>query len=562
MRIRADKASMELGVGKLLDDFAQDPARARKALRNLAESAPGAFFQQSLPLLRTMPSDPGFQYLLAILLSRDLILESICDPELFTCEQSIALSRKLAQLDPGFKIKLTKMIMDGECESPGIAERPARLRFLEIMAAFPDTSPGALLSRFLRHRDSRIRSKATLLLGKTNKNSSWVLTQLNDPDARIRANAVESLWSAHGESPRAVYWAALSDPDNRVVGNALVGLYRLGDPTSIALLAGMLEHAETDFQLTAIWAIGETEDPRFHSLLQKLLRTAEPATRGRILRALSKITLRRARMAGQSLQLQVAPMQAESGFRACRVAVRGSNGNPISGLKPTQFAIWENGILASDFDVQFQPRNTPVAVAFALPDEDAQTPIYDNALRICNSQRAPADRWLILRYQDGAETAPGPSLEPTEALQPDFIHRRPAAGKPPNITRAMEVLIGSVSGAKGSRHVVVLHRPSDKQANPVAPLPAMDAARANNITIHVIAESEHPVLRQLATGTGGAFLAAADPMQRGQLLQDLYATLNESYSIKYCKPEAAAREVSIKLEVYSDEGLAEKTFPG
>ncbi len=55
---------------------------------------------------------------------------------------------------------------------------------------------------------------------------------LQDTDARVRANLIESLWNIDSRSARDIFRAAMWDTHHRVRTNALLGLYFMGESSA------------------------------------------------------------------------------------------------------------------------------------------------------------------------------------------------------------------------------------------------------------------------------------------------------------------------------------------
>src|ERR1700693_2137437 len=130
-------------LAKLVDSFSANPVVSGKAMRHLLERDSQRFVQDSLPLLQAAPDTPGFGHLLALLQSHDLILKNICDPSFFTTQQSIALAKQLACIEPHFEIKLAKALLSPNAGvTPGEIERRAQSaagrRLLEIISAISE----------------------------------------------------------------------------------------------------------------------------------------------------------------------------------------------------------------------------------------------------------------------------------------------------------------------------------------------------------------------------------------------------------------------------------------
>jgi hypothetical protein len=172
----------------------------------------------------------------------------------------------------------------------------ATIKLLEILDRISDCSRVQLtLLRLSGSPDPRVQSKAAILLGRGTLNVKLIGVQLMSPDARVRANAIESAWSI--KDLKLVLRKALADPDNRVVGNAFLALYNLGDTEIFPDLIKMAHHESEAFQITALWVMGKTEDARFGDTLRSFVQTAKGKVRWMALRSLAQ--LKRASGAGE-----------------------------------------------------------------------------------------------------------------------------------------------------------------------------------------------------------------------------------------------------------------------
>ena len=98
--------------------------------------------------------------------------------------------------------------------------------------------------------------------------------QLRDDTARVRANAIEGLWDVQVEGLEELLHSALRDPNHRVAANAALALYKIGDPAAVANFYGMLRRPDEMFRRAALWAVGQTRDPRFLKTVTHLAETA------------------------------------------------------------------------------------------------------------------------------------------------------------------------------------------------------------------------------------------------------------------------------------------------
>ena len=318
---------MDQALSRIFAEFASNPVSSGKAMRRLLESDREQFVLSSLSILRAVQQNQAFNYLLTLLLMNDLILEQLTNPDVFSLDEAVALARAMLRIEPLLDIKMVRTLLDTkdlssreDLEKRADTERG--LRLLEIMAAISD---GArilpVMAQLLRHPSSKVRSKAALLVGRSNKNYQWVEQRQLEPDPRVRSNALESLWGVDSEGARQVLWAASADPDNRAAGNAIYGLYQLGEAGAIPLILRMLEHAQEEFRTTAVWIIGETGDPRFLPVLANLMGDVETKIRAAVFRGIAKLKKNEAKYSGQpNLDVHVGPTELLANGPAAPVA--------------------------------------------------------------------------------------------------------------------------------------------------------------------------------------------------------------------------------------------------
>ncbi|MGB9604585.1 MAG: HEAT repeat domain-containing protein [Bryobacteraceae bacterium] len=292
----------------LIQSFDQPRSNARSELRDLLNSDPARFCALVRPCLEGLSDQaPACQFLAGLLAASDSFPRVLSDPSLMSLREAKALTSWMAQAEPALDLKLAHWVVHG---GGGKADReaadPARiLRVLDILEAFSKgTRIVPILVQLLRHPNSKVRSKAALLAGRSLKSGQWAERWLTETDPRVRANIIESLWGVKGPGVMDVLKVALRDPNNRVVGNALVGLYMLGDPAASELLVQMASHTSASFRATAAWAMGFLEDPQFLPTLGRMVHDKEALVRRNALRALARIK----KNTGQSLS-QIAPLQ-------------------------------------------------------------------------------------------------------------------------------------------------------------------------------------------------------------------------------------------------------------
>src|SRR5690242_12942525 len=111
----------------------------------------------------------------------------LCDPGLLATPEAIEIAMQRARLDSGFGLRLARTAIDS-----GLVQDSAKaLRLLDILSAISNQIRVVVIGSLLHNADSRVRSKAVLLIGRAQQNAGRVKQHMYDPDARVRANALE-----------------------------------------------------------------------------------------------------------------------------------------------------------------------------------------------------------------------------------------------------------------------------------------------------------------------------------------------------------------------------------
>ena len=226
-------------------------------------------------------------------MNEDELFERLCDPNAWSKAEAIEMAARRADRDPSFGSRLARTAIDKAYVQDGTKA----LRLLEILSAISSQIRVVVIGSLLNHPDQRVRSKAALLVGHANQNANWVQQRMLDPDARVRSNAIESLWGADPNEARRVFLKALDDSNNRVIGNALVGLHLMKEPDCVGRIIAMSKHADAKFRQTAVWVMRRTEDPAFLPVLSELVRDGDSPVRLKALQALARIKMAQANQA-------------------------------------------------------------------------------------------------------------------------------------------------------------------------------------------------------------------------------------------------------------------------
>jgi len=396
------------------------------------------------------------------------------------------------------------------------------------------------------------------------------------------------------EEARPHFLSALKSPDNRVVANAAVGLYLSGDASVMRILLEMLRHTDPVFQLSALWAIGETGDARFLPVLAELYKRATGQLRLATVGAMSKIR-RREKTDDEASALQVHISQAVTqadGLRRLAFALSCHPARDLSGIKPTEFAVWENGTVIEEYEVRLVSPPALLMAGFVAPwfasAEETYEKVVREGLKQCLSMKRRDDLWRIDRYS--IEINPHTDAKsPLEALfpydvslltpelkashgcisDPDLLGKVLALPAPRDRAAADPIAAfqrqcDAFAKRGGKRHVFVfLHDMSGFDLKQEAAIDRVRTiAQEGSVVLHCICPDvagQWTLLRELClSNPEGTFTEAKlEGMVDG--LVDAYANLCSRFEISYSLP-ASAEPVSVRVKVSSRFGQAEMSL--
>lgn len=287
-----DLTKEETALAERLRIAAQQRGAARESaalIRHIALNVPHMLCAAALAVLESETDTAVLRWLYAQLMEGPEFLTHVLNPDQFTRSQQIEICRYLMIVDPLFDVRLARLTPGRQAETSPL-DTKAVVQVLDIL---DHISPGPrlilLLQHLTRHADSRIASKATLLIGKRLRNEDFVTRQLESPDSRVRASTIEGLWYSPRPESRARLWAGLKDKNNRVVGNALIGLHRLGESAVREFVMRMIEDPRPPFRWTAAWVMGQITGEDFLGPLEQAAADPDPQVRRSAEKALQSI---------------------------------------------------------------------------------------------------------------------------------------------------------------------------------------------------------------------------------------------------------------------------------
>jgi len=262
---------------QVLEGFDSNPVAAGRTLIQLLARGGREMADEALAILRYPVPTPGHAHLLKLLIENDCLPEALADPARYGLEEAAEWISRLSGIDPLVDIHLARWVLNRLRSGPAERIGPAARRILTILEQTSSAHRlGPLLVQLLRVPDPRIRSKVALMLGRNTQDVRWAL---EDPDDRVRANAVEAIWGANSKDVRGTLWTMARDANNRVAGNALLALHKLGEPAAVKELEAMSRQDSPRFRATAAWVMGQTCDAAFLERLHDLETDPEDSVR-------------------------------------------------------------------------------------------------------------------------------------------------------------------------------------------------------------------------------------------------------------------------------------------
>lgn len=270
------------GLLEAVASFSSTPGAATSAIRQLQAGNPSGFAFAAVRLLAgETERSAGMQYVAGLFLAGNLLIPPLLDEAALPLGAAIALARNLsarnmsacnvAAAEPALDSRLLQKLLTnagGEVQSIQV---PAALRALRLVEAISDCSRlSSYLIQLLRHPSPEVRSKVALLLGRANFNLTRVKQLLASDDARLRANTVESLWGNRSVAVQQVLREASKDSSGRTSMNALLELTRQGDQEAFERIRQAARGFDATQRARSAWAMGESGNPEFAPLLDKL----------------------------------------------------------------------------------------------------------------------------------------------------------------------------------------------------------------------------------------------------------------------------------------------------
>ncbi len=593
---------MQQRLTNLAESFPKTPMIASREMRRLLESDREAFREAAVNLLRCSQYGTGEQYILTLLVTNGLILDRLMDPNALELAEATEIARRiLVSIDSFVDVKLTRALLPSSSGATTIRDSPSILRVLEIVASISDGSKVmTLLTQLLQHADVKVRSKASLLIGRINRNVGWVEKRMSEPDGRVRASAVECLWGMDSSEARQIFLSALTDPDNRVAGNGAVGLYRCGDLLAAEMLIDMLTNPEAKSRATAAWAMGQLADPRFLPALSQRLIEVEVTVRNRVFHAIASIRrrVRQCQDAG-SLRVAITGAMTVDGVKRVGVMVLRADGQQLARLSPTEIVLTDSDRLINEITIQSRRECERIAAGFVVPRstvrEDPMGRALLDGVSVFLDYKHGNDAWAAAKY---AVAAPRVQAQPVFRLESALLssgsggrHREKAIAEvdtaqdmePIRLTVSPSALLAQcetvgLKSAAAESAPEALRRVLEALAGAIGHrtvfLFLSDGAQADWDAVSSVVLEAHTALytvalncgipdslRRICERSGGDYALASDPGELIAACERFACALTCLYTIEYAAPACSqpngATSGQLKVQICSELGFGE-----
>ncbi len=483
----------------------------------------------------------------------------IADTNQFDLRQACRVAKIALEEDPDFDKKLIDLVKSGAASAP---EQVIRiLTVLESVCATP-----RLLAHILRlkHSEGRVRSKLTLIVGRLTRDPQWLRQQMEDEDPRVRANAIEGLWNVRAGGLEELLRSALQDPNHRVAANAALALHKIGNVSAVASLYSMLRHPDEMFRVAALWAVGQTRDPRFLDAVEKLAAGASSATKENLPHNVKEelCSARRSSEFMASLSLEVSQHKLlDSGERRVRLCcVADSVGGWLghADINAVNFVIKEGKEQIEDYRLTWVNDPSPLSALIVQPlswNGNGQL------LRPALHGAGVKEIYGLLSYQThnsplrGKEHGDTTEVRFENYLEMSKEHPGHICGVATSLDTAISLGLSAMDKQEGKKHLFVLIDPSVGDAGA---LTEATSAGYGDTQVHAIVwEKATPELREslreLASKSGGRFTLASSSREFTKTVMSVRAAQFGSFELAW-QPHKVSKLNKVHIHCYSPFG--------
>ncbi|MFN9300823.1 MAG: HEAT repeat domain-containing protein [Acidobacteriota bacterium] len=502
-------------IEELEEQFQQLPSEGLRQLKSLVHESPLSFAEQAAGYLAQGKDSRFTRLIVQELQEQSAAFEkALFDSLALPVAEIERVAALVANIEPrilvGWTNGLQRELIDTTGNDP---VQPILRRMVAISAAVDAPRMRAVMSTACEHSDVRVRAKAVALVNRAVAEDQEP-AGLNDSDARVRATAVETLWGRTDALAIGIFERHARSETPREAINAVIGLHRAGSLEARKLLMDWSEAKDGRFDRSAVWAMGQSDDPRLLAYLQQRVRVVDSSLRGHVLRSLKRLRdFQEAAHNGKQVHIRkLGVEQLGLGRVRIQAGLTDEAGRPFSlkDVRPNHFLVEDRRGIVENCQVRFTGSDKPIDYLLLLPAQ-TQELIQDKLEELLANKRRE-DFVSIQRYPGGTSGTHLVTSTVEFAQNMDGLmglartHR--VAGK--DWEEAMDRCFGSFPPKEGRRHLLFVSDPD--WGTDEAPSPEW-AARLNRlgITFHFLARHRaRPAIvlawKRLCHTSGGSYV--------------------------------------------------------
>ncbi|MFN9301018.1 MAG: HEAT repeat domain-containing protein, partial [Acidobacteriota bacterium] len=391
-------------IEELEEQFQQLPSEGLRQLKSLVHESPIGFAEQAAGYL-AQGKDSRFTRLIVQELQEqsaafeNALFDSLVLP-VAEMERVAALVAKIEPRIPvGWTNGLQRELIDTTSNDP---VQPILRRMVAISAAVDAPRMRAVISPACEHSDARVRAKAVALVNRAVAEDQEP-AGLNDSDARVRSTAVETLWGRTDALAIRIFEKHARSGTPREAINSVIGLHSAGSLEARKLLMDWAEAKDGRFGRSAVWAMGQSDDPRLLAYLQQRVRTVDSSLRGHVLRSLKRLRdFQEAALKGKQIHFKRLGVE-QLGLGRIRILAgltdEAGRPFPLGELRPNHLLVEDQEGIVENCQVRFTGSDKPIDYLLIFP---AQTPeLIQDKLEELLANKRREDFVSIQRYPSG-----------------------------------------------------------------------------------------------------------------------------------------------------------------
>jgi len=553
---------MKQQVETVLKDFPSNPREYGQQLTAMLQSDHATVRACITEYLCNGADETTARYAIGLLARESNMLDILLDSGSTSIQESRKIAKLVKQVVPRLDIDLAKALRK--------AGRERSVRILHLLAEVADSNRVLpLLMTVIRERGPEARAQACRILAQHCQNDFFVARTLIDPDASVRAGAIEGGGLRSRKAPPAILKTAMDDPDPRVRAHALLAAFRLGDGEASERLRLLARSAEPANRALAAWAMGEARYDGFLDTIAQLEQDAATEVRTSAQQARQQIESQRepapggnqGTTSGVSAREEPAPNSAikidvlrssfsEQGKAELHVAVLAPDGSPIGSLTQDDYAVEIDGSPVADIEWAGADGERPLNVALIEMQTAASAAIR---------KKRENDQFAVVKFS--VEVSQTPFTPDPKRLAALVL--RPYAGlrKSSRLHDALAEAARSLSHTEGERVVIAVAQGADRGSE-LSFWKAVHLLSESNAAVFAVQYgqgADERTLQELALSSGGRYFHYGKGIELTHCLRDIIAGLTNCHRLKFTTE--IRLEGEIRLCVRTSFGMAETLVP-